>query len=80
MDFTGASAPLGSGCTLHLATPTAVGFALADGEGFASLPVPLPLQSAMRGFVAHAQFATLQPLGPLGGIALSNGLRIAIGD
>lgn len=80
MDFAPAAIPLGGGCTQNLATPVGIGWRLASQNGVARLPVPLPLQPALRGLTAFAQIATLQPGGPLGGVALSAGLRIRVGD
>lgn len=80
MDFQSATVPLGAGCVQHVAFPNLLGVAIAAANGTAALPLPLPLDPALRGLAAFAQVATVQPGGPLGGIAVSGGLRIRVGD
>lgn len=80
MDFTNASIPLGGGCTQYLLAPITIGVEIANANGLATVPLGLPLDPRLRGIQAFAQVATLQSGGPIGGIALSAGLRILVGD
>lgn len=75
-----ANQPLGGGCVLRIGAPQVVGIASANASGHASLQLPIPGVAALRGVDLYAQALTVQPQGPLGGIALSDGLRITIGD
>lgn len=80
LDFASQPLALGSGCTSYLAAPTVVGIIVPNVHGVAALPLPVPANNAFRGLAVWAQVATLQPGGPLGGIAVSAALRLTLGD
>jgi hypothetical protein len=69
---------VGNGCTL-LVQVASSSFALCNGNGMAVQPIPLPANPALHGLVVHAQAAALDPSAP-GGLALSHGLRLTVGD
>lgn len=73
------STPIGNGCTLLVQQMVATPFVLAGGNGMSVLPVLLPPNHALRGLVVHTQALALDPAAP-GGLALSAGLRINVGD
>ncbi len=79
-DLNTASIPLGGGCTGYLAAPVTLGLVASNGFGFTSLPLALPANPAFRGVRLFCQAATLQPGGPLGGLAVSGGLQLTVGD
>ena len=71
---------LGGGCSLYLSGTIALQFTVTNASGIAHASVPVPFTPALRGLVAHAQAAALDPSGPLGGVALSNGWRLVVAD
>jgi hypothetical protein len=76
----GANTPLGGGCTLHVSDPVHLGSALA-GAGFASFPVAVPADAALRSLFVFFQGAAIEAGGPLFGVAsLTNGVWVRIGD
>jgi hypothetical protein len=70
---------LGGGCTLYLKGSLMPFFAAANAAGFASVKLSIPFDPSLRGNI-YAQGAVVDPVGPVAGLALSNGLRLAIGD
>lgn len=77
---TGASTPFGP-CTLHLAWPLAVFSAVTDPAGVATLPLPVPDLSALRGAVALAQAVVADPCGAWQQLlAFTNALELTLGD
>ncbi|MGE3174578.1 MAG: hypothetical protein AB7O97_18245 [Planctomycetota bacterium] len=71
---------LGGGCT-QFVDGIAVGwFALADASGRADFGLPIPNAPAMRGQQTFAQAIAVQAGGPLGGLAVTPALAIAVGD
>jgi hypothetical protein len=74
-----ANVPLGNGCTLLLQQPLGSAFWFTDAAGFLHLPVALPQQIALRGASLVLQAAVLDPASP-GGLALTQGLRLVLGD
>jgi hypothetical protein len=73
------STPLGNGCTLLLAGTTAIVFTAADSKGAAQTTFAVPAVTALRGVQVFAQAAVLDPAAP-GGLRLSQGLRLTVGD
>lgn len=71
--------PLGNGCSLLLQNPVATQVWFTDAAGFLHYPVPVPYATALRGGVLHAQAAVLDPASP-GGLAMTQGLTLTIGD
>ena len=74
-----ASTPLGNGCEFLLQNPFATRVWFTDANGYWPSALPLPNATALRGFVLHAQGAVLDPASP-GSLAMSQGLRLTIGD
>ncbi|HEX5053339.1 MAG TPA: hypothetical protein VFZ65_16300 [Planctomycetota bacterium] len=76
--------PIGPGCTAYTGNPLSMlgpVVALADGSGFASLPLPVPNDPALEGSDLDFQMLTFVAGGPvLGTFNLSNGLRIRVGS
>jgi hypothetical protein len=70
--------PLGNGCTLLVQDPFVLRLTVANADGFGSTVVDLPRAPALRGARFAAQAAFLAPAPP--GFALSNGLRLLVGD
>lgn len=79
-DLNTAAVSLGGGCTGYLGAPVTLGFVASNTYGFASLPFALPANPAFWGMDLYCQVGTLQPGGPLGGVALSGGLHLRLGD
>jgi hypothetical protein len=79
LGFASGSTPIGNGCTLLLQQNAAGTFVLANGNGLAVQPIPLPPNQALRGFLVYAQGGALDPAAP-GGLALSAALRMTVGD
>jgi hypothetical protein len=77
--FAPGSMPVGNGCTLLLQQVAATGFMLANGNGMAVQPIPLPADQALRGLVLYAQAGVLDPAAP-GALTLSPSLRLTVGD
>jgi hypothetical protein len=71
--------PLGGGCTLYLRDAVPM-FVVTNGDGFAGLRLPLPFDQGLRGLQVYAQGAVLDPQGALGGVAVSAGLVLRLGD
>jgi ELWxxDGT repeat protein len=76
--FSATDLVLGSGCVLYVnLSPVFLGFATAtDGSGNGFVPVPVPGEPLLAGHQLFAQFAVLDPAGPLSGLALTSGLKI----
>ncbi|MCA8948384.1 MAG: hypothetical protein KDE27_02710 [Planctomycetes bacterium] len=75
-----ASTPLGGGCTLELAGPTATTLVFTNGDGFATQRLALPNDRALRGVSLFAQAGVLDPLGALPGVAFTPRLELTVGD
>ncbi len=73
------SLPIGNGCTLLVAAPVALGATTTNRFGVGSLPMPIPMDPALRGASLFLQVAEVRPRAPLGWVA-SGGLEIRIGD
>jgi len=72
--------PLGSGCTAYLGAPFAdVLFATANASGVARARNAVPTGPRFVGATLYAQAVTLDPLGPLGGLAISDARQLTIG-
>lgn len=71
--------PIGNGCTLLLQSPFGSTVWFTDANGFWHHPFPLPNSLAIRGIALHTQAAVLDPATP-GGIALTQGLLLTVGD
>jgi len=79
--FAAGSQPLGNGCSLLLGQVLATHFGVAAPSGEASWPLPLPADNSLRGVVLHVQAAIVDPSRALyGGVTISDGLRISLGD
>ncbi|MCA8949591.1 MAG: hypothetical protein KDE27_08820 [Planctomycetes bacterium] len=74
-----ASIPLGNGCTLLHDSVLGTRVWFTDANGFLHQPLPIPAVAALRGVIFRAQAGVLDPSSP-GGLALTQGLWIAIGD
>lgn len=70
--------PLPGGCQLLIGPALATSFALADGNGIATVRLPLPFSPALRGLAVFAQAGALDPA--TGALSISEGLRIVVGD
>ncbi len=71
--------PLGHGCAVYLSGFSIVLLVAANASGAAWIDLPLPAVGAARGLHVHAQAVSLSGANPLG-LALSNGLRLRLGD
>jgi hypothetical protein len=71
--------PLGGGCTLYLRDAMPL-FVVTNGDGFATLRLRLPFDQGLRGLQVYAQGVVLDPQGALGGLALTAGLVLRLGD
>jgi hypothetical protein len=81
MDLATAAIALGSGCQQLLANPQTAGLVVANGNGHAVLPLPIPLRPALLGLTVHAQAAALAAPAPLLGVLrLSDRLTLRVGD
>lgn len=79
LDLTSASTPIGGGCTVWLGGGFVGLFQISDTFGFASQPLPLPANPALRGLDLFAQAAVLEPAS-INGLVLTQGLRLTLGD
>lgn len=70
---------LGNQCTLYLQNPIGSLFTATDARGFLHQRLPLPNDGTLRGVTVYAQAAVLDPASA-GGLALTQGLRITLGD
>lgn len=77
--FASGAHALAPGCTLHTAMPALLFAATANVAGFLAMPIAIPADPILRGLVVHAQALTLDP-GTPAGFALSNALRVTVGD
>jgi hypothetical protein len=77
--FAPGNTPLGNGCTLLLQQVAATQFVMANGNGIAVQPIPVPMIQALRGVVMYAQASALDPAVP-GGLVVSPSLRMTVGD
>lgn len=76
--LTAATSPIGT-CTLQLGAPLVVVLGTTDAHGFASQVIPVPPQPALVAVQCLFQAAALPPSSP-GGLTLSAGLRIIVGE
>jgi hypothetical protein len=77
------TSPVGNGCTFYSQPGQMVGpfVAMADSEGEAVMPVPVPNQPGFEGVYADYQSASFVPSGAfLGAFNLSPGLRVHFGN
>jgi len=76
------AADLGGGCTWYLEPPGLLALGqLASAQGRASFPLPIPVDASLEGVRVSAQLVEADPAGALdGGLDLSNGLRVRVGD
>jgi hypothetical protein len=70
---------IGGGCTLLVQNSLATLFWFTNAAGFGHVPVSVPDNLALRGLQVYAQAGLLDPLAPLG-VALTQGLRLTVGD
>ena len=77
--LTAGNVAIGNGCSLLLQNPIGSVLWFTDAHGFWHQPLALPNDLALRGVGFVAQAAVLDPASP-GGLALSQGLQLAIGD
>lgn len=74
------SLQLGGGCSLYLAG-SLVTLPLATNQaGLARARLPVPLQNSLRGAVLFAQGFVADPQGAFAGLAVTQGLRLLVGD
>lgn len=71
--------PIGNGCTFLLQNAIGTQIWFTDPRGFWHQRLALPAALALRGVALHAQAAVLDPASP-GGVAMSQGLTLTIGD
>lgn len=76
--FTSATSPFGP-CTLRLGAPLVVVLGTADAVGFASRVIPVPPQPALVSVQCVFQAAVFPPTSQ-GGLSLSAGLRVVVGE
>ena len=70
---------LAPGCGLHLATPTFLASATADGAGFAQVGFTVPNSPSLVGDPTYLQYAAVVAGGPyLGLLELSQGLEVVV--
>lgn len=74
------SAPLGAPCSLYLLQPITSVFQLANASGTAQLRVPVPESPLLRGLQLFGRAGVLDGVGPLGGLSLTNGRAVTVGD
>lgn len=74
------STPLGNGCTQLVDGALNVQFAFADAGGVGRFPLPIPADPAFVGVHVRAQGAAFDPNGAFGGISVTAGLDLAIGN
>ncbi|MCA8976493.1 MAG: hypothetical protein KDC98_17365 [Planctomycetes bacterium] len=79
ISFVPAQIPLGNGCYSYLGNPVVTGFVADNAYGIASLPLAVPLVTALRGVQLRVQAAGPQRGGPYGGLAVSAGIDLTIG-
>lgn len=73
------STPIGNGCEFLLQNPIATRVWFTDAFGFWHQNLPLPNVPALRGLDLYVQGAVLDPASA-GGLAMTQGLRLTIGD
>jgi hypothetical protein len=78
--FASGAAALGNGCTQLVAGGLNVQFTFADAGGMARFPLPIPADPAFLNIHIFAQGAAIDPNGALGGIALSRGIDLLLGN
>lgn len=74
-----ANVPLGNGCALHIQQAVTAIVWSTDASGCWHQQMQLPNALALRGIAFVAQGAVLDPASP-GGLALTQGLALTIGD
>ena len=74
------SLAIGGGCTLYLQAPIAVVLAATDSIGFASIRFSVPPDPTLRGATLYAQAFVADPQGAAGGLAVTSGRRLVVGD
>jgi hypothetical protein len=79
VSLSSAQTPLGSGCTVYLSGGE-TRFGVANAHGVARAALPVPRAPFLRGLTVFAQAGALDPLGPLGGVALSARWTLTVGD
>jgi hypothetical protein len=73
--------PLGGGCTSHVRVPFTMLLAVADAQGVARTPMPIPDNPALRGAQVVAQGLSLDAVhSPFGVGTLTPALAIVVGD
>jgi hypothetical protein len=74
-------APLPGGCGLlvDLAAPALIQ-RFTDGAGRAVQPIPIPAAPDLAGTVVWFQWGVFDPIGPVGGLTLSDGLEVRVGE
>jgi hypothetical protein len=72
--------PIGP-CTLYLSDPILLLPEPSNAAGFAqTVPIPLPLDIALRGAIVYAQTFVVDPQVPVFDLAFSAGLGLVLGD
>jgi hypothetical protein len=79
LGFGHGSMSLGNGCTLLLQQVAGTSFTIANANGLAFQPIPLPAGQPLLGLVLYGQAGVLDPAAT-GGFSLSQALRIGVGD
>jgi hypothetical protein len=51
-----------------------------DGAGRAVQPIPIPAAPDLAGTVVWFQWGVFDPIGPVGGLTLSDGLEVRVGE
>ncbi|HLQ36725.1 MAG TPA: hypothetical protein VK348_02900 [Planctomycetota bacterium] len=75
-----AALQLGGGCSLYLANPVVLTFAVTSAQGFATLPIAIPAVPALRSLAVFGQSAVVDAAGPFAGLAFTAGRRFVLGD
>lgn len=70
---------LGGGCSLYLNNPFLTIFGNTSATGNAAVEFSIPFDPSLRGGVAYAQAAFVDPLSPVLGLAFTQGLALTFG-
>jgi len=78
--FAQATAPLGAGCTAYVGSPVTTFLLFTDVTGFSLFGIAVPGNATLVGLDVFCQWVVFDPAGALSGLALSDALRVQIGD